>query len=145
MSWKIKITWSEWQTEKHNLKKANSLRDIQHNIKCSSIYIIGSQKKRDRRGQKCILWNYSWKLPKPEERNRYPGTGSTEVPKQDEPNRTTPRHIVIKKAKVKERILKTTWEKWSHIQRNLLKLVNFEGQKGVAWYIQSAEMDKPAT
>ena len=46
------------------------------------------------------------------EENIYPGTGSTEM-KQVNPNRPTPRHIIIKMTKVKdkERILKAAKEK----------------------------------
>ena len=36
--------------------------------------------------EKCIWRNYGWKLPKPKERNWYPGVGSTKGPKQDKPN-----------------------------------------------------------
>ena len=69
------------------------------------------RRRRKRKGDwKCIWRNYGWKLPKPKEGNRYPGTGSTEGPKQDNPNRPTPRHI-IKIPKVKERILKAAREK----------------------------------
>ena len=35
--------------------------------------------------------------------NRYLSTGSIEGPKQDDPKQSTPRHIIIKKAKVKAR------------------------------------------
>ena len=43
----------------------------------------GSQMgEREReRDQKCICRNNGWKLSKPEEGNRYPGTGSIEGPK----------------------------------------------------------------
>ena len=51
-----------------------------------------------------------------------PGTGSTGGPKQGEPNRPTPRHTIIKIAKVKERNLKVARgkkkKKQSHIQGN---------------------------
>ena len=40
------------------------------------------------------------------------------------PNRPTPRHIIIKIAKVKERILKTAREKQSHIQGNSYKAIS---------------------
>lgn len=44
-------------------------------------------------------------------RNRHPGLGSSGKPKQDEPERTTPRCLMIKISKFKERILKATSEK----------------------------------
>ena len=60
-----------------------------------------SEEKREG-DQKCMWRNYSWKLPKPKEGNRYPGTESTEGPKQDE-TRHSPRHIIIKVAKDKDK------------------------------------------
>ena len=38
-------------------------------------------------------------------KERYPITGRTEGPKEMNPNRPMPRHIIIKMAEVKERIL----------------------------------------
>ena len=61
------------------------------------------------------------------------------VPNKMNPNRPTPRHIIIKMAKVKERILKAAREKQSiYIQANLNKVIslflsrNSTSQKGVA-------------
>ena len=74
----------------------------------------GPRWRREREGDwKCTSENYGWKIPRTEEGNRYPGTGSTEGPKQDKPKQTTPRHTIIKMAKVKykERILKAAREK----------------------------------
>ena len=42
------------------------------------------------------------RIPKSKEGNRYPDTGSTKDPKQDEPKQTLPRHTIIKMAKVKD-------------------------------------------
>ena len=36
-------------------------------------------------------------------RKRFSGTGSTEIPQQDEPEILTPRHIIIKMAKIKDK------------------------------------------
>ena len=66
------------------------------------------------------------------------------------PKKFTARHIINKMAenKGKGRILKATREATSYIQRNSHKVMsclfstNFAGQKGVAWYIQSAERKK---
>ena len=48
------------------------------------------------------------------------------VPNKMDPKRTTPRHIVIKMPKVKdkERILKATREKQSYLQRSSCKTVS---------------------
>jgi len=51
-----------------------------------NIHIIGVTVWEEReRDQKKYLRKYAWKFSRPEERNRYPSTGSTEGPKQDEP------------------------------------------------------------
>ena len=56
-----------------------------------------------------------WKIPILKEENRYPVTRSRGVPSKLNWNRTTPRHIIIKMAKFKDkkRILKATREKQS--------------------------------
>ena len=68
------------------------------------IHIIGVQEGEEReRGQKCIWWNYGWKLPEPEEGNRYPGTEAQMVSNKMNLNRPTSRHIIIKIAKCKDK------------------------------------------
>ena len=61
------------------------------------------------------LWHKSIK-PKG---NRIPVTGSVEGPKRYELNRTTPRHVVSKTAKVKGKILR-------HQEKNKLLIVTKE-------------------
>ena len=46
------------------------------------------------------------------------------VPNKMDSNRSTPRHIIIKMAKVKERILKAAREKQSQVQGNLHKAIS---------------------
>ena len=46
------------------------------------------------------------------------------VPNKMNPKRPTPRHIIIKTAKVKERILKAAREKKSHLQGNHHKAIS---------------------
>ena len=57
--------------------------------------------------------NNERKLPQFGERNRHASPGSTESPKQMDAKRPTPRHVIIKMPKVKdkERILKAAREK----------------------------------
>ena len=43
----MEITQSEWQKEDHFFFKENSLIDLWNNIKCTSIHIIGTQKKSE--------------------------------------------------------------------------------------------------
>ena len=75
------------------------------------------------------------------------------VPYKVNPNRPTPRHIIIKMAKVKDKedLQDSKGKTKSHLQGNPHKANsqfyyrNFAGQKGVTWYIQSTKREKPAT
>ena len=69
----------------------------------------GSRRRREREHQKCVWINYGWKVPKLKEGNRYPDTGSTEDPKQDETKQTHYK-TYLKWQKLK-RILKAAREK----------------------------------
>ena len=71
------------------------------NIICANLCIIGVPEREEKEG-KCIWRNYSWKLLKFKERNWYTGTGSPEGYKKVNPNRLTPRHIIIKMPKLRE-------------------------------------------
>ena len=65
--------------------------DTWNNIKHANICIIrvrGEKRKRKGKGRNYIWWNHDWIFPKPEEGNKYAGTGNTECPKQDEPKQT---------------------------------------------------------
>ena len=71
--------------------------------------------------------------------------------KKMNPKRSTSRHNIIKKTKIKDKvkILKSTREKsTSYIQENSYKAINWlfsrnsKGQKGIAQYIQSKEKKK---
>ena len=57
---------------------------------------MGSQKKRERKGLNIYLMELELKTLKPEEENRYPGTGSTKGAKQDEPKETHTKTLYIK-------------------------------------------------
>ena len=74
------------------------------------------------------------------------------IPNKINRNRFSPRHIIIKMAKVKERILKAAREKQRVNYRGTPRKAiscflykNDAGQKGVARYIQSPESEKPET
>ena len=99
----------------------------------------GHRRKTEREGdQKCSWRNDGWKLPKPEEGNRFPDIGGIESWKK---KGLTPRYDIIKMAKNKEWILKAAREKQSHIEDYPRKIIrwfnwrNFGGQKRVSWYI----------
>ena len=53
------------------------------------MYYRGPRRIREREVNLKYIWEkYAWKLPKPEEGNRYLGTGGTEDLKKDEPKQT---------------------------------------------------------
>ena len=83
-----------------------------------------SRRKRRRKGDWKYIWrNYSWKLSK-SKAYWYQDTGSTEGPNKLNTNRPTPRHVIIKTEKVKdkERIPKAAREKQSPLGYQLISL-----------------------
>ena len=85
------------------------MRDLWDNIKCASLHIIHIQEKEEKEG---YIWrNHGWKISKHKEGNRHPNTRSIEVLNKKNLKRLTPRHIIIKMSKPKERILKAVGEK----------------------------------
>ena len=75
------------KTTKQN-KNERNIRDLCSNIKCANIHVVGVIEGEGRVKNVFNQENYGWKLFRPKEGNRYPGTASTESPKQDEPNQT---------------------------------------------------------
>lgn len=109
------------------------------------------------RGRELIWRNNIFKIIQPEGENKHPCTESTEGQKalrdtkKMNPKRSTSRHNIIKKTKIKDKvkILKSTREKsTSYIQENSCKAINWlfsrnsKGQKEVEQYIQSNERKK---
>ena len=73
------------------------------------------RRKIKRKGDWKYIWsNYVWKISK-SKGIRYQNTGRTEIPKQVKTSRPTPRHIIIKMVKVKERILKVKERNRKHL------------------------------
>ena len=53
------------------------------------ISTIGVPEGEEREGDRKYIWrHHGWKLPRSKGGNRYPGTGNTEGPKQDESKQT---------------------------------------------------------
>ena len=108
--------------------------------------------RREEGDWKCIWGNYAWKLSKPEEGKRH----STHVWKTQRdsnkmnPKRPKPKHCNQNgKSQIYRENSKGSKSKTeSLIQGNPHKAIswflciNFEGQKGVAWYMRSAEREK---
>ena len=97
----METTQSKQQAERQMNKNESSVWDLWSNIICANLCIIGVPEREEKEG-KCIWRNYSWELLKFKERNWYTGTGSPEGYKKVNPNRLTPRHIIIKMAKLRE-------------------------------------------
>ena len=97
---------------KTNEKNEHDVWYLWDNTKLANLHITGAPEGPEReKGIKNVFEKiYGWKLPKLKEGNRYPGTGNTEGPKQNEPKHT-PRVIIIKIAKDNERILNGAREK----------------------------------
>ena len=85
----MEITQSEEQKRKTNFfLNENSLRDICDNIVYQHSHYWSSRKRWEREGDQKLFEEIMAETPKPEEGNRYPGTESTEDPKQDKPKQT---------------------------------------------------------
>ena len=111
----VEFTAAEQNKEKRMKRNEDSLRDLWDNIKCNSIHIIGVPEGEEReKGPEKIFEEIIVK--------NFPNMGkeiATEVqeahrvPYRINPRRNTPRHIVIKLAKIKdkEKLLKAAREK----------------------------------
>ena len=142
----MEITQSGQQTENQMKKHESNIRDLWDNIKWTNLHIIGiPEGKEKEKGIENIFEEIM--------AENFPNLKDTDIkiqeaqraPNKLNPNRPTPRHIIIKMAKVKdkERILKAAREKQSvNYKGTLIKLsadISTEtvqaSQKGVARYI----------
>uniref|UniRef100_A0A8D0TTD4 L1 transposable element RRM domain-containing protein n=1 Tax=Sus scrofa TaxID=9823 RepID=A0A8D0TTD4_PIG len=110
----MEITQSGQQTENQMKKHESNIRDLWDNIKQANICIIGiPEGKEEEKGIENIFEEII--------AQNFPNLKHTDIkiqeaqraPNKQNPNRPTPRHIIIKMAKVKERILKAAREKQS--------------------------------
>ena len=111
----VELTAVEQNKEKRMKRNEDSLRDFWDNIKCSNICIIGVPEGEEReKGTEKIFEEIIVK--------NFPNMGKEiatqvqevqRVPYRINPRRNTPRHIVIKLAKIKdkEKLLKAAREK----------------------------------
>ena len=117
----MEISATEQNLEKRMKWNEDNLRDLWDNIKCTSIHIIGVTEGEGRdKGPKKIFEQIIAK--------NFPNMGKEIVNQVQEaqrvsgrinPRRNTPRHIVIKLTKIKDRekILKATRKKWQKIYK----------------------------
>ena len=110
----MEITQSGQQTENQMKKYESNIRDLWDTIKWANLCIIGiPEGKEKEKGIENIFEEIMSK--------NFPNLKETDIkiqeaqraPNKLNPNRTTPRHVIIKMAKVKERILKAAREKQS--------------------------------
>uniref|UniRef100_A0A8D1EFD6 L1 transposable element RRM domain-containing protein n=2 Tax=Sus scrofa TaxID=9823 RepID=A0A8D1EFD6_PIG len=110
----MEITQSGQQTENQMKKHESNIRDLWDNIKQASLYIIGIPEGKEK--EKGIENTFEDIMAE-----NFPNLKGADIkiqeaqraPNKLNPNRSTPRHIIIKMAKVKERILKAAREKQS--------------------------------
>ena len=111
----VEINYEEQNRVKIMKKTEDCLRDLWDNIKCTNIQIIGvpeeEEKKKgyEKNFEEIIVENF----PNMEKEIVNQVQEAQRVPYRINPKRNTPRHILIKltKTKNKERILKTAREK----------------------------------
>ena len=115
----MEITQSGQQTENQMKKHESNIRDLWDNIKQANLCIIGiPEGKEKEKGIENIFEEIM--------AENFPNLKDTDIkiqeaqraPNKLNPNRPTPRHIIIKMTKVKEKILKAAREK---------KSVNYKG------------------
>ena len=111
----VEINESERIKEKRIKRNEDNLRDLQDNIKCYNIRIIGVPEEEDKKKdhekilEEIIVENF----PKMGKEIITQVQETQRVPNRINPRRNTPRHIVIKLTKIKhkEQILKAAREK----------------------------------
>ena len=111
----VELTAAEQNKEKRVKRNEHSLRDLWNNIKCKNIRIIGVPEGEEREKvpekifEEIIVKNF----PNMGKEIATQVQEAQRVPGRINPRRNTPRHIVIKLAKIKdkEKLLKATREK----------------------------------
>ena len=108
---------SRTEKEKTILKNEDSLRDLCYSFKCTKIHIRGvPEGEKSEKGAENLFEDImAENFPNLGKETDIPVQEAQRVPNKMNPNRPTPRHIIIKMAKVKdtERILKAAREKQS--------------------------------
>ena len=116
-----KIARSEQQKEKQIKENESSLRDLWDYVKHTNIHITGVPEggQREKEIEKVLDKIMVENFPKPKKETDTQVQEAQRVPNKMNLNRSTPRHIIIKMAKVKERILKAAREKQKVIHKGI--------------------------
>ena len=119
----MEITTSELKKEERIKRNEDSLRDLWDNIKCNNIRIIGVQEgeEREKEPEKIFEEITVKKSPNMGKEIATQVQEVQRVPYRINPRRNTPRHTVIKLAKIKnkEKLLKAAREKRQITYREL--------------------------
>ena len=111
----VEITATEQNIEKRMKRNEDSLRDLWDNIKCTNIHIIGvpEGEEREKGPEKIFEEIIAENFPNMGKEIVNQVQEAQRVPGRINPRRNTPRHIVIKLTKIKDKdkILKATREK----------------------------------
>ena len=126
----VKITFSQQNIKKKELKKnKDSLRDLWNNIKHTNIDIIGVSEGEEKGSEKIFEEIIAENFSNMEKEVVNQVQETQRVPGRINPRRNTPRYIVIKMTKIKDRdkTLKATREKWQLIHKRtpISLLANF--------------------
>ena len=112
---RVEITAKEQNKEKRMKRNEDSLRDLWDNIKCTNIRIIGvpEGEEKEKEPKKIFEEIMVKKFPNMGKEIATQVQEAQRVPGRINPRRNTPRHIVIKLTKIKdkEKLLKATREK----------------------------------
>ena len=139
----MEVTQSEQQKGEQIFKNENGLRDLWDNINRTNIWLIEFPKgeEREKRVENVIDKTGTQNFPNLKKETDIQVQEAQRVPNKMNSKRPTPRHIIIKMAKVKDKKknFKLVREKESHIKGDPPNAVSFSRnsavQKEVAWYI----------
>ena len=109
----VEFTAAEQNKEKRMKRNEDSLRDLRDNIKHNNICIIGvpEGEEREKGPEKIFEEIIVENFPNMGKEIATQVQEAQRVPGRINPRRNTPRHIVIKLAKLKDKLLKSTREK----------------------------------
>ena len=111
----MEITQSEQQTERKVKKNESNIWGLWDNTKCANLHVTGVPEGEERgKGIQSVFEEImAENFPNLKKKTDIQVQEAQRVPNKMQLNRPTPRHIIIKMGKVKERILKAARERFS--------------------------------